>query len=80
MGEEVCYYQKFGFSKFKEHCKIKHLIETCKDLSACVDPKKVATKDTLEGAKGMHLKDSVGSGMTVGTTKRKFRLKKTFWK
>ena len=39
MELEVCNYQKFGFCKFKEQCKKKHLKELCKDLSACVDPR-----------------------------------------
>jgi hypothetical protein len=45
----LCFYQKFGFCKFIEHCKKKHLIETCKDLSACVDPKSCHKRHVLEG-------------------------------
>ena len=47
MEEEVCMYQKFWFCKFKAQCKNRHLKDLCKDLSACIDPKKDATKGTL---------------------------------
>ena len=39
MKEEVCNYKKFGFCKFKDLCKKKHLKETCEDLSACENSK-----------------------------------------
>ena len=36
---EVCKYQKFGFCKFRDSCKNKHLVEKCESLSACVNIK-----------------------------------------
>ena len=54
MEEEVCNHQKFGFCKFKEQCKKKHLKETCKDLSSCADPKG-CNKRHPRGCKGYAL-------------------------
>ena len=35
MEEEVCFYQKFGFCKYKEMCSKGHLDQECKDINAC---------------------------------------------
>ena len=39
MEGEVCNYQKFGFCKFKDDYKKKHLEETCEDLSTSANSK-----------------------------------------
>lgn len=39
MEGEVCKFQKFGFCKYKESCKKKHLEETCEKRSSCDSPK-----------------------------------------
>ena len=36
MGEgEVCLYQKYGFCKYKENCKKRHLEDECTNLNNC---------------------------------------------
>ena len=81
MGEEVCIYQKFGFCKFKDTCKNKHLKETCKDLGACVNSK-ICQKRHPRGAKGTYLKDFAGLGLDVATTTgiNQHSCHKTIWK
>ena len=39
MEEEVCIYQKFGYCRYNERCKKKHLEETCQQRTACVNQK-----------------------------------------
>ena len=39
MEDEVCRYQKYGFCKFKEKGRKRHLKEECKDLSDCKSQK-----------------------------------------
>ena len=39
MEGEVCIYQKYGYCKYKESCKNKHLEETCQQRSACLNQK-----------------------------------------
>ena len=35
MEGEVCMYNKFGFSKFKDTCNRQHFSQICDDLSSC---------------------------------------------
>ena len=35
MEEEVCLHQKYGFCRYKEKCKKRHLAQECKDLNSC---------------------------------------------
>ena len=39
MENEVCKIGNFGFGKFKEGCKKKHLKQVCENLPRCVDIK-----------------------------------------
>ena len=39
MEDEICQFQKFGYCKFEEKCKRKHLKEVCDSLSRCQNKK-----------------------------------------
>jgi hypothetical protein len=39
MEDGVCQFQKFGYCKFKEECKRKHLAQVCENLSGCINKK-----------------------------------------
>ena len=39
MEGEVCHFQKFGYCKFRESCKIRHFSQVCESLSRCNDVK-----------------------------------------
>ena len=44
----MCKFQKFGFCKFKERCKKKHLKETCENRSSCVNVKSCEKRHPYE--------------------------------
>ena len=44
MAGKVCHFQKFGYCKFQDRCKRKHLTEVCGSLSRCKDIKQCKKK------------------------------------
>ena len=37
MEDQACHFHKFGFCKYKEHCRKKHFSEECENNSECQD-------------------------------------------
>ena len=59
MEEEVCLYQKYGFCRYKDKCKKRHLKQECKDLHSC------KTKNICDKRHPRICKRYVGEGSCV---------------
>ena len=69
MEGEVCPYRKFGYCKYKEECKRKHLEEVCDNLSNCKISKNVR-KYILKPAIDFYLKRDAAFRKSVPITSR----------